>query len=145
MAEGKEGFGLSNGNNSKSLLEILDEETLKKLKQDTKEEVENIENTEDLAKLMWKFVLLCFLTKNTKEQKAGCGCEPIFNPGGNIPITLYDTQTQDVSNTDKFYSSVVFEENATTTNNTQKVSVDGVKIPVISMEDVPKLAKEMEK
>ena len=70
MAEGKEGFGLSNGNNSKSLLEILDEETLKKLKQDTKEEVENIENTEDLAKLMWKFVLLCFLTKNTKEQKA---------------------------------------------------------------------------
>ena len=30
-------------------------------------------------------------------------------------------------------------------NNTQKVSVDGVKIPVISMEDVPKLAKEMEK
>ena len=29
-----------------------------------------------------------------------------------------------VSNTDKFYSSVVFEENATTTNNTQKVSVD---------------------
>ena len=40
---------------------------------------------------------------------------------------------------------VVVEENATTTNNTQKVSVDGVKIPVISMEDVPKLAKEMEK
>lgn len=66
MAERKEGFGLSNGNNSKSLLEILDGETLKKLKQDTKEEVENIENTEDLAKLMWKFVLLCFLTKNTK-------------------------------------------------------------------------------
>lgn len=145
MAERKEGFGLSNGNNSKSLLEILDEETLKKLKQDTKEEVENIENTEDLAKLMWKFVLLCFLTKNIKEQKTGCGCKPILNPGGNIPITLYDTQTQDVSNTDKFYSSVVFEENATTTNNTQKVSVDGVKIPVISMEDVPKLAKEVEK
>ena len=145
MAEEKEGFGLSNGNNSKSLLEILDEETLKKLKQDTKEEVENIENTEDIAKLMWKFVLLCFLTKNTKEQKAGCGCEPILNPGGNIPITLYDTQTQDVSNTDELNSSVVFEENATTTNNTQKVSVDGVKIPVISMEDVPKIMEEMEK
>ena len=29
MAERKEGLGLSNGNNSKSLLEILDEETLK--------------------------------------------------------------------------------------------------------------------
>lgn len=40
---------------------------------------------------------------------------------------------------------VVDEEIATTTNNTQKVSVDGVKIPVLSMEDVPKLAKEMEK
>ena len=66
MAERKEGFGLSNGNNSKSLLEILDEETLKKLKQDTKEEVENIENTEDLAKLMWKFVLLCFLSCNNQ-------------------------------------------------------------------------------
>lgn len=125
MAEGKEGFGLSNGNNSKSLLEMLDKETLEKLKKDIKENVENIEDTEKLAALMWKFVLLWLLTKNTKEQKAGCGCEPILNPGGNIPITLYDTQTQDVSNTDKLNSSV--------------------KIPVISMEDVPKLAKEMEK
>ena len=98
MAERKEGFGLSNCNNSKSLLEILDEETLKKLKQDTKEEVENIENTEDLAKLMWKFVLLCFLTKNTKEQKAGCGGEPILNPVGNIPITLNNTQKVSVDN-----------------------------------------------
>ena len=59
-----------------------------------------------------------------------------------------------VSNTDELNSSVVLEENATTTNNTQEVSVDnhiarggkkGIKIPVISMEDVPKLAKEMEK
>ena len=71
MAEGKEGFGLSNGNNSKSLLEILDEETLKKLKQDTKEEVENIENTEDLAKLMWKFVLLYFFNKKHQRTKSG--------------------------------------------------------------------------
>lgn len=48
---------------------------------------------------------------------------------------------------------VIVEENATTTNNKQKKRVDnhiaedgkkGVKIPVISMDDVPKIAKEME-
>lgn len=42
-------------------------------------------------------------------------------------------------------SWVAVEENATTTNNTQKLSVDGIKIPVISMEDVPKIMEEMEK
>lgn len=50
--ETKEGFGLFDGNDSKSLLELLDEETLGKLKQDIKEDVENIEDTEKLAALM---------------------------------------------------------------------------------------------
>ena len=94
--ETKEGFGLSDGDNSKSLLELLDEETLEKLKQDIKKDVENIEDTEKLAELMWKFVLLWLLTNDTEKQRAGCGCEPILNPGGDVPITLLDAQTKDL-------------------------------------------------
>lgn len=75
MDKEKESFGLSGGNKLKSLLEIFDKETLEKLKQDTKEEVENIENTEDIAELMWKFVLLWLLTKDNEKQRAGCGSE----------------------------------------------------------------------
>ena len=94
--ETKQGFGLSNGDASKSLSKLIDEETLEKLKREIKEEVENIEDPEKLANLMWKFILLMFLTKDTKEQRAGCGCEPIINPGGDVPITLLDAQTKDL-------------------------------------------------
>ena len=90
--ETKQGFGLSDGNNSKSLLELLDEETLEKLKQKIKEDVENIEDTEKLAELMWKFILLMFLTKDTKEQRAGCGCEPIINSGGDVPKIMEEME-----------------------------------------------------
>lgn len=75
MDKEKESFGLSDGNKLKSLLEIFDKETLEKLKQDTKEEVENIENTEDIAELMWKFGLLWLITKDNEKQRAGCGSE----------------------------------------------------------------------
>lgn len=84
MHDEKESLGLSDGNNSKSLLELIDKETLEKLKQEIKEDVENIEDTEKLSELMWKFILLMFLTKDTKEQRARCGCEPIINPGGDV-------------------------------------------------------------
>ena len=95
---------LTDGNNSKSLLEMLDKETLGKLKQDIKEAVENIEDTEKLAALMWEFVLLWLLTNDTKKKRAGCECEPILNPSGDVPITLFDNQTQDVSDTYKLNS-----------------------------------------
>ena len=128
-------------------MELLDEETLGKLKQDIKEDVENIEDTEKLAALMWKFVLLWLLTNDTEKQRAGCGCEPIINPGGDVPITLFDNQTQDVSDTYKLNSS----EKPNSCDHIAEVGKkepfpqaheNGVKIPVISMEDVPKLAKE---
>ena len=90
--EEKEGFGLFNGDTSKSLLELIDEETLEKLKQEIKDEVENVEDPEKLSELMWKFILLMFLTKDTKEQKAGCGCEPIINPGGDVPKIMEEME-----------------------------------------------------
>ena len=121
--ETKEGFGLSDSNNSKSLSELIDKETLEKLKQEIKEEIENVEDTEKLSGLMWKFILLMFLTKDTKEQRAGCGCEPALELEEMFPITFLKTLAQDVSDDYKL-------------NNL--VNPD-------STEDVPKIMEEMEK
>ena len=121
--ESKQGYGLSNGDTSKSLSELIDEETLEKLKQEIKEDVENIEDTEKLSELMWKFILLMFLTKDTKEQRAGCGCEPTLELEEMFPITFLETLAQDVSEDYKL-------------NNL--VNPD-------SLQNVPKIMEEMEK
>lgn len=74
-----------------------------------------------------------------------------YLPNGSYAEVLRSTFESDtnvgikMNGSEKPNSWVVVEENATTTNNAQKVRVEGVKIPVLSMEDVPKLAKEMEK
>ncbi len=115
--EEKYGFGLSDGNNSKSLSELIDEETLEKLKREIKEEVENIEGPEKLANLMWKFVLLMFLTKDTKEQRAKCGCKPTLELEEMFPITFLETLTQDVSDDYKLNNLVNPDSSENVTKN----------------------------
>ena len=74
---------------------------------------------------------------------AVCRCKNCGKEGGKVYDLVYGYLAEEKA-TDR-WNEMVVEEIAMTTNNKQKVSVDGVKIPVISMEDVPKIMEEMEK